>query len=79
MLKTIVLIAGAILGRNFMSQTVTNAQANEVITVGGGLFLVYRSRFEQLKGVEKVESGYSGGAVRSHLRTGLYGDTGHAE
>ena len=68
------------LGTNAMSQTVTNSQANEVITVGGGCFWCTEAVFEQLKGVEKVESGYSGGTVPNPTYEQVCaGDTGHAE
>ena len=68
------------LGTNAMSQTVTNSQANEVITVGGGCFWCTEAVFEQLKGVEKVESGYSGGTVPNPTYEQVSsGDTGHAE
>jgi methionine-S-sulfoxide reductase len=80
MLKAIALIAGIVLGTNAMSQTVTNSQANEVITVGGGCFWCTEAVFEQLKGVEKVESGYSGGTVPNPTYEQVStGDTGHAE
>jgi len=80
MLKTIALIAGVVLGTNAMSQTVTNSQTNEVITVGGGCFWCTEAVFEQLKGVEKVESGYSGGTVPNPTYEQVStGDTGHAE
>jgi peptide-methionine (S)-S-oxide reductase len=79
-LKAITLIAGVVLGTNAMSQTVTNSQANEVITVGGGCFWCTEAVFEQLKGVEKVESGYSGGTVPNPTYEQVCtGDTGHAE
>ena len=68
------------MGTNAMSQTVTNSQANEVITVGGGCFWCTEAVFEQLKGVEKVESGYSGGTVPNPTYEQVStGDTGHAE
>ena len=80
MLKTIALIAGVVLGTNAMSQTVTNSQTNEVITVGGGCFWCTEAVFEQLKGVETVESGYSGGTVPNPAYEQVStGDTGHAE
>ena len=80
MLRSIALIAGVVLGTNAMSQTTTNAQANEVITVGGGCFWCTEAVFEQLKGVEKVESGYSGGTVPNPTYEQVCtGDTGHAE
>jgi peptide-methionine (S)-S-oxide reductase len=80
MRKVIALIAGVILGTNAMSQTVTNSPANEVITLGGGCFWCTEAVFEQLKGVEKVESGYSGGNVPNPTYEQVStGDTGHAE
>ena len=79
-LRAITLIAGVVLGTNAMSQTVTNSQANEVITVGGGCFWCTEAVFEQLKGVAKVESGYSGGTVPNPTYEQVCGgDTGHAE
>ena len=79
MLRAIALIAGVILGTNAMSQT-TNSQASEVITVGGGCFWCTEAVFEQLKGVDKVESGYSGGTVPNPTYEQVStGDTGHAE
>jgi peptide-methionine (S)-S-oxide reductase len=80
MLKAITLIVGVVLGANAMSQTITNSQANEVITVGGGCFWCTEAVFEQLKGVDKVESGYSGGTVPNPTYEQVStGDTGHAE
>jgi peptide-methionine (S)-S-oxide reductase len=80
MFKAIALIAGVALGTNAMSQTVTNSPTSEVITVGGGCFWCTEAVFEQLKGVEKVESGYSGGTVPNPTYEQVSGgDTGHAE
>jgi peptide-methionine (S)-S-oxide reductase len=52
----------------------------ETITLGGGCFWCTEAVFEQLKGVEKVESGYSGGSVPNPTYEQVCGgDTGHAE
>jgi peptide-methionine (S)-S-oxide reductase len=55
-------------------------QKNEVATLGGGCFWCLEAVYEQLRGVEKVESGYSGGHVPSPTyRQVTSGTTGHAE
>ena len=52
----------------------------EQATLGGGCFWCLEAVFEQLRGVNKVESGYSGGSVAdpSYERV-CSGQTGHAE
>jgi peptide-methionine (S)-S-oxide reductase len=57
-----------------------NVQGNEVATLGGGCFWCLEPIFDNLKGVEDVVSGYSGGAVRNPTyRQVCDGNTGHAE
>ena len=57
-----------------------NGRASETITLGGGCFWCTEAVFEQLKGVEKVESGYSGGDVPNpSYEQVCTGNTGHAE
>jgi peptide-methionine (S)-S-oxide reductase len=52
----------------------------EVATLAGGCFWCLEAVFDELKGVESVESGYSGGNVPNpgYARV-CDGDTGHAE
>lgn len=52
----------------------------EVATLGGGCFWCTEAVFAELKGVEKVESGYSGGkTVQPTYEQVCSGTTGHAE
>jgi peptide-methionine (S)-S-oxide reductase len=52
----------------------------EVATLGGGCFWCLEAAFEQLRGVEKVESGYAGGTVPNPTYKAVCsGTTGHAE
>lgn len=53
---------------------------NEVATLGGGCFWCLEPIFNDLRGVEKVVSGYSGGqVVRPTYEQVTKGNTGHAE
>lgn len=54
--------------------------SKEVAILGGGCFWCLEAVYEQLLGVEKVESGYSGGAVvNPTYKQVCSGTTGHAE
>jgi peptide-methionine (S)-S-oxide reductase len=51
-----------------------------VATLAGGCFWCLGAVFEQLRGVERVESGYAGGTMpHPTYRQVCAGDTGHAE
>lgn len=55
-------------------------EGNQVITLGGGCFWCLEAVFNELRGVEKVVSGYAGGqAVNPSYREVCSGSTGHAE
>jgi peptide-methionine (S)-S-oxide reductase len=61
------------LGRTLVSQ-------HEVATLAGGCFWCLEAAFSDLKGVERVESGYAGGSVPNPSYEAVCtGRTGHAE
>jgi peptide-methionine (S)-S-oxide reductase len=58
----------------------TNGKRTEVATLGAGCFWCVEATFEQLRGVERVVSGYSGGQVPDPTYQQVCtGTTGHAE
>ena len=61
-------------------QTKVTENINEKITLGGGCFWCLETIYREIKGVEKVLSGYSGGsAVNPTYEDVCSGKTGHAE
>jgi peptide-methionine (S)-S-oxide reductase len=61
-------------------QDTVKTEGLETATLGGGCFWCIEAVFEELKGVEKSVSGYSGGAKPNPTyREVCYGNTGHAE
>ena len=56
------------------------SSSSEVATLGGGCFWCLEAVYDELRGVESVESGYSGGPVPNPTyRQVVTGTTGHAE
>jgi peptide-methionine (S)-S-oxide reductase len=63
-----------------MGENKFHVRGKEVATLGGGCFWCTEAVFGELKGVEKVESGYSGGNVANPTYEQVCsGKTGHAE
>lgn len=52
----------------------------DIATLGGGCFWCLEAVYQELQGVEKIESGYSGGElINPSYEQICEGDTGHAE
>jgi len=63
-----------------MSETTTNEQGLQVATFANGCFWCTEAIFSELKGVQKVVSGYTGGTVENPTyKEVCNGTTGHAE
>lgn len=57
-----------------------NQQIDHIATLGGGCFWCTEAVFQQIRGIVKVESGYSGGQVHQPTYEQICtGKTGHAE
>jgi peptide-methionine (S)-S-oxide reductase len=62
-----------------MQQTGTSS-TKEIATLGGGCFWCLEAVYDELNGVERVESGYAGGAMPNPSYEAVCsGTTGHAE
>lgn len=74
-------IQDAVKGETRMQQPQANAPRDKgIATLGGGCFWCTEAVFTELKGVEKVESGYSGGITPNPTYEQVStGKTGHAE
>ena len=59
---------------------ISGSKREEIVTLGGGCFWCMEAVFNEIKGVVKVESGYSGGNLEypSYEQVSS-GTTGHAE
>ena len=61
-------------------QTSGSTSTLEIATLAGGCFWCLEAVFDDMKGVESVESGYMGGSVANPTYEQVCGgDTGHAE
>jgi peptide-methionine (S)-S-oxide reductase len=76
-LTFILVIFLALLATNLTAQ---NKSKMEIATFGSGCFWCTEALFTQLKGVESVVSGYSGGQIKNpSYKAVCTGETGHAE
>ena len=68
-------------GENENSKTqIKKDSMTEVITLGAGCFWCVEAIFQEMKGVKKVVSGYSGGKIKNpSYKEVCMGTTGHAE
>src|SRR5580704_1614254 len=75
--------ASMLIGAGFPDPTVDAAKGmhgKETATLAGGCFWCVEAVYQQIQGVEKVVSGYSGGdASTAHYEMVSTGTTGHAE
>lgn len=79
MIGSVILIM-TLTGYSSFDQDVSPGSRKEVLTLGGGCFWCIEAVFQMVKGVDKVESGYSGGQIRNPTyREVCSGTTGHAE
>ncbi|MEZ4800405.1 MAG: peptide-methionine (S)-S-oxide reductase MsrA [Flavobacteriales bacterium] len=61
-------------------EKINSMDSLEVATLGAGCFWCVEAVFQDIKGVKKVESGYSGGTIKNpSYKEVCNGNTGHAE
>ena len=79
-LFTILLLPALVLAQTNQKPLNKADDGKEVATIAGGCFWCTEAVFKELRGVEKVESGYSGGTVANPTYEQVCtGTTGHAE
>ena len=62
------------------AQATGSPGVKQVATLGGGCFWCLEAVYDELKGIERVDSGYSGGVVPNpSYQQVSTGTTGHAE
>ena len=84
MKQTLLMLAFVLLVGNVLAQPKSSEKGKkmnkEIATVAGGCFWCIEAPFEELQGVEKAVSGYSGGQVKNPTYQAVSnGTTGHAE
>ncbi|RUT73000.1 peptide-methionine (S)-S-oxide reductase MsrA [Ancylomarina longa] len=73
------LLSGVTFGKNNMTQKENNSNV-ELASFGAGCFWCVEAIFQELKGVDKVVSGYMGGETKNpSYREVCSGETGYAE
>ncbi len=76
---TIIIFAQLLFTISAMGQSGKN-QKREIATLGAGCFWCVEAIFERVEGVNRVESGYSGGQLKNPgYKEVCSGETGHAE
>jgi peptide-methionine (S)-S-oxide reductase len=76
---SLIILTGLFLSLSLFGKSVMEDKF-EIATFGGGCFWCVEAIFERVKGVQKVESGYSGGEVANpDYKMVITGRTGHAE
>ncbi len=76
---SLIILTGLFLSLSLFGKSVMEDKF-EIATFGGGCFWCVEAIFERVKGVQKVESGYSGGEVANpDYKMVTTGRSGHAE